>query len=277
MSMNLFFKRVSILTVIIFTISSLSTLTSFAESDIEEQPVLEGVLVGETVEGINSNDVKLSREVLSEEFDLEEEVRNMPSIDEMTKDERKLFDKIVEEQTELSNVTEKEIFRKELTNFFDKESDTYNDLSAAQEELVEEINDSTLLENENLAFAKEVFASSFGVKEVEAAKKKKSSGIKVGVSVRFAGAVFNAVIGFAVGGGVGVIQSFIIKKGKAEAKRIFTKTVSSRLKAWGAKKLAVSIGVAVAIALNYLDIGTQIAKQLDKRDKRPNNGWVDIY
>lgn len=128
--MNLFFKRVSILTVIIFTISSLSTLTSFAESDIEEQPVLEGVLVGETVEGINSNDVKLSREVLSEEFDLEEEVRNMPSIDEMTKDERKLFDKIVEEQTELSNVTEKEIFRKELTNFFDKESDTYNDLSA---------------------------------------------------------------------------------------------------------------------------------------------------
>ncbi|PRS28677.1 hypothetical protein [Bacillus pumilus] len=150
MSMNLFFKRVSILTVIIFTISSLSTLTSFAESDIEEQPVLEGVLVGETVEGINSNDVKLSREVLSEEFDLEEEVRNMPSIDEMTKDERKLFDKIVEEQTELSNVTEKEVFKKELTNFFDKESDTYNDLSAAQEELVEEINDSTLLENENL-------------------------------------------------------------------------------------------------------------------------------
>ncbi|MDM5321474.1 hypothetical protein RGT17_07490 [Bacillus altitudinis] len=155
MSMNVFFKRVSILTVIIFTISSLSTLTSFAESDNEEQPVLEGVLVGETVEGINSNDVKLSREVLSEEFDLEEEVRNMPSIDEMTKDERQLFDKIVEEQTELANVSEKEIFKKELTNFFDKESDTYNDLSAAQEELVEEINDSTPFENENLAFAKE--------------------------------------------------------------------------------------------------------------------------
>ncbi|MBU8606844.1 hypothetical protein [Bacillus pumilus] len=199
MSMNLFFKRVSILTVIIFTISSLSTLTSFAESDIEEQPVLEGVLVGETVEGINSNDVKLSREVLSEEFDLEEEVRNMPSIDEMTKDERELFDKIVEEQTELSNVSEKEIFKKELTNFFDKESDTYNDLSAAQEELVEEINDSTLVDNEDFAFAKDLFVSSFGVKEIQAAKKKKSSGIKVGVSVRFAGAVFNAVIGFAVG------------------------------------------------------------------------------
>lgn len=266
------------MTVIIFTISSLSTLTSFAESDNKEQPVLEGVLVGETVEGINSNDVQLSKEVLSKEFDLEEEVRNMPSIDEMTKDERKLFDKIIKEQTELANIDEKEIFKKELTNFFDKESNTYNDLSAAQEELVEEINDSSLVDNEDFAFAKDIFVSSFGVKEIQAAKKKKkSSGIKVGVSVRFAGAVFNAVIGFAVGGGVGVIQSFIIKKGKAEAKRIFTKTVTSRLKAWGAKKLAVSIGVAVTIALNYLDIGTQIAKQLDKRDKRPNNGWVDIY
>ncbi|MDR0125538.1 MULTISPECIES: hypothetical protein [Bacillus] len=277
MAMNAFFKKISILTVIIFTISSLSTLTSFAESNNEKQPVLEGVLVEETVEGINSNDVQLSKNVLSEEFDLEEEVRNMPSIDEMTKDERKLFDEIVEEQTELSNVNEKEIFKKELTNFFDKESDTYNDLSAAQEELVEEMNDSALVDNDYFAFAKDIFVSSFGVKEIQAAKKKKSSGIKVGVTVRFAGAVFNAVIGFAVGGGVGAIQSFIIKKGKAEAKRIFTKTVTSRLKAWGAKKLAISIGVAVAIALNYLDIGTQIAKQLDKRDKRPNNGWVDIY
>ncbi|EKF35505.1 MULTISPECIES: hypothetical protein [Bacillus] len=134
MAMNEFLKKVSILTVILFTISSLSTLTSFAEteSDNEKQPVLEGVLVGETVDGINSKNVQLSKEVLSEEFDLEEEVRNMPSIDEMTKDEKQLFNKIVEEQTELSNVNEKEIFKQELTNFFDKYSDTYNDLTAAR-------------------------------------------------------------------------------------------------------------------------------------------------
>lgn len=134
MALNEFLKKVSILTVIIFTISSLSTLTSFAEteSDNEKQPVLEGVLVGETEDGINSKNVQLSKEVLSEEFDLEEEVRNMPSIDEMTKDEKQLFNKIVEEQTELSNANEKEIFKQELTNFFDKYSDTYNDLTAAR-------------------------------------------------------------------------------------------------------------------------------------------------
>ncbi|MCY9575802.1 hypothetical protein [Bacillus xiamenensis] len=80
-----------------------------------------------------------------------------------------------------------------------------------------------------------------------------------------------------MGGGVGAIQSFIISKGKKEAQKIFTRTVTSKLKAWGAKHLATAVGVSVAFALNYLDIGTQIAKQLDKRDKRPNNGWVDIY
>ncbi|UTR16445.1 hypothetical protein MM221_07855 [Salipaludibacillus sp. LMS25] len=76
----------------------------------------------------------------------------------------------------------------------------------------------------------------------------------------------------AVGGRVGAIQAFIIKKGKKEAQRLFTKTVTSRLKAWGAKKLAVS----VAVAMDYANIGTTMAKQSDKRDKRPNNGWIDI-
>ncbi|MDM5299773.1 hypothetical protein QUF51_16615 [Bacillus pumilus] len=111
MSINSFCKKVSILTVIIFTISSLSTLTSFAESDDEKQPVLEGVLASETADGIDTN-IQPSDDVLSEDFGLEEEVENMPSIDEMTKDERELFDQIVEEQVELANVDEKEILNK---------------------------------------------------------------------------------------------------------------------------------------------------------------------
>ncbi|WP_170140767.1 hypothetical protein [Oceanobacillus arenosus] len=45
----------------------------------------------------------------------------------------------------------------------------------------------------------------------------------------------------------------------------------------GAPKLASYIGVAVAFALEYADVGGQIAKQIDKRDKRPNDGWLDLY
>lgn len=112
---------------------------------------------------------------------------------------------------------------------------------------------------------------------LQALAPKQVEAFQVRLSVKWAGALLNTAIGFAVGGGVGAIQAFIIKKGKREAEKLFSRTVVSRLKAWGAKKLAVSVGVAVTVALNYLDIGTQIAKQLDKRDKRPNNGYVDIY
>ncbi|MPQ25711.1 hypothetical protein [Bacillus paralicheniformis] len=108
-------------------------------------------------------------------------------------------------------------------------------------------------------------------------RKQASHAFQVKVCVNFAGAVFNAAIGFAVGGGVGAIQSFIIKKGKKQAEKLFTRTVVSCLKAWGATKLAETVGACVIVAMNYLDVGTQIAKQLDKRDKRPNNGWIDLY
>ncbi|SPP28966.1 conserved hypothetical protein [Brochothrix thermosphacta] len=46
--------------------------------------------------------------------------------------------------------------------------------------------------------------------------------------------------------------------------------------AWGAPKLAWSVGVAVTFALNFSDIGGVIAKQIDKRDKKKNNGYIDI-
>ncbi|MED5051002.1 RHS repeat-associated core domain-containing protein [Anoxybacillus rupiensis] len=96
------------------------------------------------------------------------------------------------------------------------------------------------------------------------------------IGVNLAGSIFNFAIGAAVGGGTGAIQAFIIKKGKEAAKRLFYKTVVSRLQAWGANKLAWIVGFAVGVALDYLDIGTMIAKEIDKRDKHPKNGWIDI-
>ncbi|GAA1367827.1 hypothetical protein GCM10009597_00510 [Peribacillus frigoritolerans] len=157
--------------------------------------------------------------------------------------------------------------------FFDKNSETYNDLSLAQTELIEQVEEinTTTYENDDEVevSAKKIFDKTFAIEKAHA--------VQVKVGVKFAGAVFNGAIGFAIGGGVGAIQAFIIKKGKKEAEKLFTKTVVSRLKAWGAPKLALATGACVTIALNYLDVGNQIAKQLDKRDKRPNNGWIDFY
>ncbi|MFS1519569.1 DNRLRE domain-containing protein [Bacillus sp. SCS-151] len=96
------------------------------------------------------------------------------------------------------------------------------------------------------------------------------------IKVRTVAALLNTALGFAVGGGVGAIQAYIIKKGKKAAKRMFYKTVVSRLKAWGAKKLAFAVGAAVAFALNYADVGGAIARYLDKKDKKPRNGYIDF-
>lgn len=97
------------------------------------------------------------------------------------------------------------------------------------------------------------------------------------ISVKWAAAAFNTAISVAIGGvAAGAIQAYVRRVGAKAAARIFTKTIASRLKAWGANKLAVGIGVAVNIFINYFDIGTAIAKWIDARDKRPNNKWITI-
>lgn len=79
-----------------------------------------------------------------------------------------------------------------------------------------------------------------------------------------------------MGGVAGGVSQFIIKKGKKEAQRIFTKTVVSRLKAWGAPKLAVAVGAGSAWAMNYMDLGTGLAKWIDARDSKPKNDYIEL-
>lgn len=122
-----------------------------------------------------------------------------------------------------------------------------------------------------MAFLENVTTSTLGIKSAHVLSNPFKG--KIRLSVKAAGAVFNTTIGIAVG--VGAIQAYIIKKGKDEAERLFTRTIVSRLKAWGAPKLALIVGVCVTTALNYLDIGTNIASQIDKRDSNKNNGYVD--
>lgn len=94
------------------------------------------------------------------------------------------------------------------------------------------------------------------------------------IGVNFAASAINVLLGLAVGGGVGAIQSFIINRGKREAMKIFTRTVTSKIIAWGAPHLAWIIGAAVAFAMDYFNLGSAIARFIDSRDTYPNNGWL---
>lgn len=94
------------------------------------------------------------------------------------------------------------------------------------------------------------------------------------ISVKAAGAILNAAIAIATGG-LGA-SAYIEKYGVKQAGKLFSKTLASRIAAWGCPKLAAVVSVAIDSALNYLDVGTNIAKYIDAHDYEPNNGWLSI-
>lgn len=289
-----FIKKVTVLSATMLAISGVSSITSFAESSdfkidseitsVEFNTAINSEVLTETekLEIVKEN--PLSEEVLSDDFDLVEASENTPSLQEMNYEEEQLFYSIIDEQVELADITdpeEKVIYKNSLINFFDEESESYNSLEGLQSDLEESIIEKVQSEEEAktspelLSFLENSVVTTFGVTSANALENPFKG--KIRLSVKAAGAVFNTVIGIAVGGGVGAIQSFIIKKGKKEAEKLFTRTIVSRLNAWGAPKLALIVGVCVTTALNYLDIGTNIAKQIDKRDSKKNSGYIEIY
>ncbi|MDM5283867.1 hypothetical protein ABEI56_04565 [Peribacillus castrilensis] len=92
--------------------------------------------------------------------------------------------------------------------------------------------------------------------------------VAVGINVALDMAVFGVA--------AGSVKAFIVKKGKKEAARVFTKTVKSRLIAWGAPALAVSAVYAINYAIVYFDIGARVAIYLDGIDYKPRNGRINF-
>lgn len=164
-----------------------------------------------------------------------------PTIDEMTEEQKTLFKQLVHEEAIRSDSENPELYEEVLTSFFTQDSYNTFNLPASETKLK---------------------------------RAKRAAGLRIGAD--FAASAINVALGIAVGGGVGAIQAYIISKGKKEAQRLFTKTVTSKLKAWGANKLAWAIGGAVGFAMDYGNIGSAVTKYLDRKDSKPNNGWIDF-
>lgn len=100
----------------------------------------------------------------------------------------------------------------------------------------------------------------------------------MGVTVNVAASALNVAIAAAVGGvGYGSISAYIKSVGRREAQKLFSKTIQSQIIAWGAPKLATSLGVIVDFVLDYSNFGNMIATYWDEHDAVPKNGWVDFY
>lgn len=102
--------------------------------------------------------------------------------------------------------------------------------------------------------------------------------IELYISNKIVASTINVIIGVTVGGvGAGAVSAYIRVVGKDAARRVFSKTLTTQLLAWGAPKVASTVGVIVDFILEYTDFGDKIASYLDSKDIRPNNGRFDIY
>ena len=156
----------------------------------------------------------------------------------------------------VDNTDIEDVYKDNLEGFFDENSETYEKLQASQAKIDEDLKD---LEETHLSVLDKTASFITGDKKFQALRL---------MSTKFTGAVLNTAIGLAIGVGVGAFADYTRSKGQKEAARVFSRTVKSRLTAWGAPKLAWAVSGAVIFALNFSDIGGMIAKQIDKRDKK---------
>lgn len=98
----------------------------------------------------------------------------------------------------------------------------------------------------------------------------------INIANNIVAAAINVAIGMVVGGGVAGVSAYVKKVGVQEAKKIFSKTIATKLKAWGLKNLSTVLPVATTFVLSVLDPGTAIAEYIDKHDVKPNNGQVNF-
>lgn len=97
----------------------------------------------------------------------------------------------------------------------------------------------------------------------------------INVANNIVAAVINVAIGLLVGGGIAGISAYVKKMGEEEAKKMFSKTLVTKLKAWGLTNLSKVLPVAVTLVLSVLDPGTAIAEFLDNHDVKPGNGQLN--
>lgn len=182
---------------------------------------------------------------------------------EMTYEQRDAYYDSIDKQVELykekyNNNCDEDKFREELIYVLENE-DSLKSLSS-----LEESTDNKIVKR------------SAGKKD----KKKDKDGTWI-PDVKVKNDVVAAAIGVIIDGvlvatGVGSVTALVKKVGLKEARRIFTKSIKSKLIAWGAGALAVSIPTAVDFIFNLMDPSDKIAEFFDSKDDFPNNGYLDL-
>ncbi|MFD2130998.1 hypothetical protein ACFSKI_07090 [Pseudogracilibacillus auburnensis] len=212
-----------------------------------------------------------NEDVLADDFDFEAAIDNM-DLSKMSPKEEEFALLVIEQEANLSGAEDPELMEDALIDFYDGDSENYNDLDAVEEELIE--NYIEKIESEEVAWLSKAKNIIFGSDKVYAAKKKKA---KYALGRKFVGAIINTAIAIGLGGGTYAVVQLIKKKGKKAAAQAITRLAEHRIKRLSKRnqRIVGSLGHAVNFAIAYSDIGNAITRYIDSRDKYPNNGWLD--
>lgn len=91
-----------------------------------------------------------------------------------------------------------------------------------------------------------------------------------------AGAIDTIISGILIASGVGTLAVALKKYGAKELQRMFTSTIKTKVIGKAAIALGISLPV-IASYLNYvIDPAGAMAKYLDSKDAKPNNGYFDV-
>lgn len=146
-----------------------------------------------------------------------------------------------------------------VLSVFNSESNNYQDVSAANDQLITELD-----ENHSSIFdplsGEKILAAKHGT-----------------ISASFLGSVLDAAIGAVVGGGAGAALSLVRKKGVKYVKKILYSRLKATLVNIGLGRANATILAGLEIALNYYSPGNQLAKWVDSKDKKRNNGWIELW
>lgn len=230
-------------------------------------PIFVGALVGTHATGssiLETRTVTADATTLSqsEQESISQYEDETIDIQRMDNTQQEAFRKIVEDSTKsLSLPTQSDFddYVSAVLSVFNSESNNYQDVSAANDQLITELD-----ENHSSIFdplsGEKILAAKHGT-----------------ISASFLGSVLDAAIGAVVGGGAGAALSLVRKKGVKYVKKILYFRLKATLVNIGLGRANATILAGLEIALNYYSPGNQLAKWVDSKDKKRNNGWIELW
>lgn len=183
-------------------------------------------------------------------------------IQEMNAEQEQVLTQLIEDNAKTINFpteADKDSYIDVMLSFYDSTSGNFQNIEEASQALVEEIDKNHSSPADKIT-GETVLAASHGW-----------------ISVSLLASVVNTTINLVlIGAGVGSVWVFIKKKGVNYVRNYFKSRVKARIVAFAGAVIGVYATYIWDFMMTVLDPGMRLAKYIDSKDKKRNNGWIEL-